>query len=125
MHSIMICSIKNQPVKIKSGSYFCELALFNQSAKKVFISEKQRNRLIECFDRTENGYSSKKIEVHGIFDGDRFVWCGIHSRGKSDLDFLAKNFGVSFDSPYIGHISDDYKESLKITQPLEALKDAD
>jgi hypothetical protein len=82
--------------------YVFETELIGESKRTFCISIKQGERLIECADYLEHGYSTKHSELHIVLDGERFVWCGIHSPRRSELDYLESRFGVVCDSPYIG-----------------------
>jgi hypothetical protein len=85
-----------------------EMQLLGEEKKKFWMSEKQGQKLSECFDwlQQHGGYSTKHAECHIVLDqgekSERFVWCGIHTAKKSDLDFLESRFGVKCESPYIG-----------------------
>lgn len=95
--------VEARAVSTRNGPrYVAEIELIGEPKRTFWLSIKQGERLVECADRLENGYSTKHAELHVVLDGDRFVWCGIHSLRRSDLDFLESCFDVECESPYVG-----------------------
>jgi hypothetical protein len=66
---------------------------------RYWMSPKQHTKLVELFQFTRNGYSSRDYAVYAVVevldDRERFVWAGAHSPASSDLPWLAERFGVA------------------------------
>ena len=110
MRSVLAHAISSvRSVNTKYGpKVVAEIQLQGKAKKEFWLSPKQGEKLAQCFDKLQEhgGYSTKHAECHIILDagekGERFVWCGIHTGKRSDLEFLEKKFGVTCESPYIG-----------------------
>lgn len=112
--------VEARAVSTKHGPrYVAEIELIGEPKRTFWLSVKQGERLIECAEQLEHSHSTKHSELHIVMDGDRFVWCGIHSTRHSDLDFLESRFGVTCASPYIGRPSAEPRDAA------DCLKDDD
>lgn len=108
MKSKLIHRIKSvQRVETKYGLRgLVELEFSGSPAQVHWVSPKQANKLLDCMDRLDEhgGYSCKRLECHGVFDDssgkDRFVWCGLHSPQRSELEFISDKFGVAIFPAY-------------------------
>lgn len=95
--------VEARAVSTKHGPrYVVEAELIGEPKHTFWLSIKQGEHLIECANRLEHGHSTKRSELHIVMDGDRFVWCGLHTPRQSDIAFLEERFGVKCQSPYIG-----------------------
>lgn len=126
MRAVVAHSIKSiRSVNTKFGPRcVAEIEIQGEPQKEFWLSPKQGAKLQDCFDALDRngGYSSKRGECHIVLDqgekGERFVWCGMHTAKRSDLEWLESQFGVTCASPYIGRqstsdLSEDADESLK------------
>lgn len=71
-----------------------EVAMVDGPKLVLWMTDKQHQKLVQCFERTKNGNSTKNCQVYGVFEGDRFVWCGVHTRRHSDIAFLREKFSA-------------------------------
>jgi hypothetical protein len=110
MRSVVAHAISSvRTVNTKYGpKVVAEIQPLNEQKKEFWLSLKQGDKLSQCFDKLQEhgGYSTKHAECHIVLEqgekSERFVWCGIHTGKRSDLDFLDQKFGVKCESPYIG-----------------------
>lgn len=104
----------------KSGRVLVALQIRHAQKIENWISEKQAGQLGKCFGKTPKGFSTGKIAVYAVMDGDRFVWCGVHTPAKSDLPFLSEKFGAALpdDDPYADEVN-----RVAIPNAVEALDD--
>lgn len=124
MRAALVHSIKSvRQVNTKYGEkVVAVIEIQGEPQQEFWMSLKQGERLSDCFDalQRQGGYSSKHAECHVVIDDsegkNRFVWCGMHTPKRSDLDFLEDRFGVTCESQYIGRqsaVTDEADESLK------------
>lgn len=126
MRAVVAHSIKSvRSVNTKFGpKYIAEIEIQGEPQKELWMSIKQGEKLADCFEQLQKhgGYSTHRAECHIVLDqgekGERFAWCGMHTVGRSDLDFLDEKFGVTCVSPYIGRdkaedVSSDADPALK------------
>lgn len=93
----------------KNGRYGVKIQFQNNPQKTCFISEKQYRKLERCLPN--ESYSTAGNFVYGVFDDDRFVWCG----NQDEVTFLEKHFGV--DAKYAAK-PDPHLENLKNPVPV-------
>lgn len=101
IHRVIEC----KSVTTKYGEkYVAEVEILNQGKATFWLSPKQGAQLSKCAHQLKNGYSTKRNELHAVIDDssdkERFVWCGLHSVGRSDLAFLTDSFGVTCTPAY-------------------------
>lgn len=71
-----------------------EVAMVDGPKLVLWMTDKQHQKLVQCFERTNNGNSTKNCQVYGVFEGERFVWCGVHTRRHSDVAYLREKFNA-------------------------------
>jgi hypothetical protein len=83
----------------ESGKYVADLNLMDHPQRTCWLSNKQATQLNKCFGNDD--YSSKRKEVIGIFDGDRFVWCTALTPKKPEDKWIEEKFGVIVCPQYV------------------------
>jgi len=109
MRAVVAHTIKSvREVNTKFGPRcVAEVEFVGEPKQELWMSPKQGNQLRKCFDELERhgGYSGKHGECHIMLDhgerGDRFVWCGMHTPKRSDLEWLEHKFGVTCNPEYV------------------------
>lgn len=89
-----------------------------------YLSEKQMNKLRKVYDNFINS-SVKRTKMLGVFDGDRFVWCGIEYPDYTDRDWLMKNFNAEFKEYFSIEKEIIVKHVPEKMEPVETQPDAD
>ena len=118
--------------KATKYGYFAESEVAGEGKVKFFMSDKQGVKFAKTAEKLKNGYSSKNAEMWAIFDDEKeekksFVWCGLHTHKRSELDFLLERFKPELvGSSYIGFdkckfMANEAKEEQEAV--LESLKD--
>lgn len=73
-----IVTIRQYRYVPKVGKYIAKLAFADDPDEEYWMTEKQMDHLLDAFDATPKGYSTKKVQVIGHFYGDRYGWCRVY-----------------------------------------------
>jgi hypothetical protein len=79
------------------------ICVFDEKMADYWMSIKQAVKLKDCYFKLPEAkddarYSTKNVRLWGIFDDDRYIWCGIDSYKYSEIAFLNEKFNVNIES---------------------------
>ncbi|MFB7302641.1 hypothetical protein [Heyndrickxia sporothermodurans] len=83
MKKMLLHNIVSQKYIVKVDKYIVELAVYDNPKQTVWLTDRQMDNLIYCFDMTRNGYSNKQALVYGHWnENGYYAYTSVEKREK-------------------------------------------
>jgi len=124
---MIVTSFTDYEIVKKMRTCYLVRIFFDSKARKTecfYISEKQLNKLRNVMGNVSESRVRNTYPL-AVFDGDRYVWCGIEYPDYSDREWLMKNFNAQYKSEFIIENSKIEVHVPEKVQPIESGPDAE